>query len=330
MEAITFLEKIDKAKLQPVYVLHGEEAFLKRQILAALRKLVLGPGDDGFGVCTFPGDKASYSVVHAELTTLPFLAPRRLVVVEHADPFVTEERARLEQYVAAPAATGVLVLDMKTWLKTTRLAKLLPETAILACNPPAMSRLPEWCAVWCRTQHDKELPRTAARLLVDLVGADMGLLDQELFKLAVYVGEGKRIESGVVDLLIGNSRAEKTWEIFTKIGNGQTGEALTFLARLFDQGEDPMRLLGAFSSHLRQLAKVARLNAQGVSIYDAQEKAGIPPFARRPTEQYLRQLGQRRQDSLYDWLIETDLGMKGSSQLPLRTQLERLVVRLAR
>ncbi len=330
MDAITFLEKLDKAKIQPVYVLHGDEAFLKRQVLAGLRRLVLGPDDDGFGICTFPGDKASYSQVHAELTTLPFLAPRRLVVVEHADPFVKAERARLEQYAAAPAATGVLVLEVQTWLTTTRLHKQLPDAAVLVCKTPATQRLPEWCVGWCRAQHGKELPLTAARLLVDLIGPDMGLLDQEILKLAIYIGDGKRIDSGVVDLLVGNSRAENAWKIFDLIGNGQAGEALTFLARLFDQGEEPIRLLGAFSMQLRRFAQVARLHAQGTSLDAAQEQAGIPPFARRNMDQHLRKLGPRRLNSLYDWLIETDLGMKGSSQLPPRMLLERLVVHLAR
>jgi DNA polymerase-3 subunit delta len=330
MDANTFLERSDKAKLQPLYVIHGEEAFLKRHVLAALRKLALGPNDDGLGVCTFEGDKATWSNVHAELTTLPFLAPRRFVVVENADPFVTLERARLETYAAAPAATGVLVLDVKTWLKTTRLHKQLPDAAVLTCTAPAMQALPQWCIKWCKTQHGKELPVAAARLLVDLVGADMGLLDQELLKLAIYVGDAKRIDSAVVDELVGNSRVETVWRLFDLIGNGQTGEALTHLHHIFDQGENEIALLGAFSGQLRKLAKVARMNAQGMSLYEAQNEVGIPPFARAKTEQHLRKLGRRRLDLIYDWLIETDLGMKGSSQLPKRTLLERLVVQLAR
>jgi DNA polymerase-3 subunit delta len=330
MDANTFLERGDKAKLQPLYVIHGDEAFLKRQVLAALRKLALGADDDGLGVCTFEGDKAEWSNVHAELTTLPFLAPRRFVVVENADPFVTLERARLEAYAGAPAATGVLVLDVKTWLKTTRLHKQLADAAVLTCTAPATQSLPQWCIAWCKAQHGKELPVAAARLLVDLAGADMGLLDQELLKLAIYVGDAKRIDSAAVDELVGNYRTETVWKLFDLIGNGQTAEALTYLSRLFDQGEDTMRLLGAFSSQLRKFAQVARLNAQGVSLYDAQERAGIPPFARRNTDQYLRKLGRRRLDLLFDWLVETDLGMKGSSQLPPRTLLERLVVQLAR
>src|SRR5215470_11916164 len=112
MDSFALLERAAKVKPQPVYVLHGDEDFLKRQVLAALRPRVVGPDDDGFAVSTHPGDKATFAAVQDELRTVPFLSPGRLVVVDNADPFVTRFRAALEKYVAAPASTGVLVLDV--------------------------------------------------------------------------------------------------------------------------------------------------------------------------------------------------------------------------
>jgi hypothetical protein len=60
------------------------------------------------------------------------------------------------------------------------------------------------------------------------------------------------------------------------------------------------------------------------------DRENIQPWAKARAEGLLRHLGRRRLDKLYDWLLETDLGMKGSSQLPQRVLLERLVVRRAR
>jgi DNA polymerase-3 subunit delta len=330
MDSLTFLERAGRAKPRPVYVVHGDEPFLKRHVLAALRTLVLGADAGDFALSTHPGDRATYAAVHDELQTLPFLSPRRLVVVENADPFVTRERARLEKYVAAPAATGVLVLDVASWPSNTRLAKLLGEDATLVCKAPPAAKLVEWCRKWSAAHHGKELAPAAAQLLVDLVGAEMGLLDQELAKLAAYAGAAPRVEAADVDRLVGNSRDENTWRIFDLIGAGQAGAALTHLGRLLDQGEDPLKLLGAFSMQLRRLAQAARRSAQGVRLDAALEQMGVPPFARRGVEQQLRHLGRRRLDRVYDWLLEVDLGLKGSSQLPPRTLLERLVVRLAR
>jgi DNA polymerase-3 subunit delta len=330
MDSLAFLEKTGRQKVQPVYVLHGDEDFLKRQVLAALQALVLGQPGESIGLSTHAGDKAVFAAVHDELQTLPFLSPRRLVVVENADPFVTRYRAALEKYVAKPAAHGVLVLDVKSWPSNTKLAKLLDAAATLVCKAPAARGLPEWCVRRASAGHGKELSAPAAALLVDLVGADMGQLDQELAKLAVYVGDAARIDADDVDRLVGSSRAESTWKIFDAMATGRPGEAVAILERLFDQGEDALRILGAFSMQLRRLAQAYRLTQQGRPLAAALADAGVPPFAVRGAEQQLRHLGRRRAERLYDWLLETDLGLKGNSVLPPQTQLERLVVRLAR
>jgi DNA polymerase-3 subunit delta len=242
----------------------------------------------------------------------------------------------LEKYFAAaaekPDVTGVLVLDVTTWAGTTKLARMTPDNWLITCKAPAVHLLPQWAVRWCAEQHGKQLSAGAAKLLVDLVGSEMGLLDQELAKLAVYAGNADKIDVRDVDELVGRRRAENTWRIFDFIGTGQAREALDLLQKLLDQGEDPLRLLGAFSSQLRQLAKVTRLSAQGVTLKDAMNRGGVPGYraAQDGADQLLRHLGRRRLDRLYDWLLETDLGMKGGSQLPPRILLERLVIRLAR
>ena len=330
MDSLAFLEHKIDAAARPVYVLQGDERFLKRRILIKLRSLVLGDEDDGCGLSRHAGDKANYSTVSTKLASAAFFSPRRLVVVEDADPFVTRERAKLEKYLASPSSTGVLVLDVQTWASNTRLAKLVPGDATITCKAPAAAKLPEWCIQWSAAQNGKQLVAAAARLLVDLVGAEMGLLDQELAKLAAYVGEAKRIDVADVDALVGASRSENTWKIFDLIGDGKTDEALTLLDRLFAQGEDAFRLLGAFSMQLRRLAQAGRLTAQGSSIQKALDEVGVPPFGRGAAEKQMRRLGGSRVGRLYDWLLQTDLGLKGLSPLPPRTLFERLVVELAR
>jgi DNA polymerase-3 subunit delta len=333
MDALTFLERADKTRPLSFYVVHGDEVFLERLVLQTLRKLVLGDAEDAFGVSTFPGDKAEWATVLDEVRTLPFLGPRRLVIVEQADSFVSRERARLEKFVATLDSNplpGVLVLSVQTWAANTKLAKAVPDNRTIVCKTPSTTQLPEWCMKWCAAQYGKQLAGTAARLLVDLVGPQMGLLDQELSKLAAYAGSAGRIDAPDVDHLVGQSRTENTWKIFDLIGEAKPGEAVAFLDRLLDQGEEPIRLLGAFSMQLRRVAQAARLCVQGVALSEALERAQVPPFGRRSAEKQLRHLGKQRLNQIFDWLLAADMGLKGSSQLPPRLLLERLVVQLAR
>jgi DNA polymerase III subunit delta len=207
---------------------------------------------------------------------------------------------------------------------------MVPSAGSITCQAPAAYRLADWCVKWSAAQYGKQLSQSAARLLVDLVGAEMGILDQELAKLAVYVGAKAKIDTEDVDCLVGNSREQNTWKIFEAIGGGRAEEALTMMDRLFEQGQEPLAVLGAFSWQLRGLAKAGRLSQQGVPLARAIERAGFKPFKHQEVEQQLRHLGRRRLSRLYEWLLEANSGLKGGSQLPERTILERLVVQLAR
>lgn len=312
----------------PLYVLHGDEEFLKRQALLALRRRALG--EDEQSVSTHAGDKATFAAVFDELQTLPFFAPRRIVMVEGADPFVTKFRPQLEKCIGTLPPTGVLVLDVKTWAANTRLAKMVDNAATIVCKAPPPYKLPPWCMEWAAAQHQKQLPAAAAELLVDLVGPEMGLLDQELLKLAIYVGDRKKIDAADVDRLVGNNRAESTWKIFDALADGDAAGALAILDRALDQGEDAHKIMGAFGMQLRRLAQAGRLATQGTHLRSALAQVGIPPFAVDSAEKQLRHLTRRRTARLYDWLLEVQMGLRGESPLPERTLLERFLLRLAR
>jgi DNA polymerase-3 subunit delta len=330
MDSLTFLERPPKGKPKPLYVLHGDEDFLKRLVLEAIKALALGKDDDEFSVAAYPGDKAVFATVFDDLQTVPFFGPRRLIVVENADPFVNRNRATLEKVLRDLPDTATLVLEVKSWPSNTRLYKLVDPASAIACKAPPAYKLPQWCVGWAQARHGKQLSPQAAALLVELIGPEMGQLDQELLKLAIYVGERPRVEGADVDRLVGRSREETTWKVFDAIGQGNAKEALTILDRLFAQGEEPMRILGAFSMQLRRLAQAAAMYRQGRPLGVALEEAGVAAFAVKGAEQQMKHLGRRRLDRLYDWLMEVDLGLKGGSLLPPRTLLERLVVRLAR
>jgi DNA polymerase-3 subunit delta len=331
MDALPFLAAA-KAKRQPVYALVGDEDFLKRLVRERIIATVLGDADPSLAVSVYAGDKLDFSTVRNELDTLPFLAPCRVVVVENADPFVTDHRPALEQYAAKPSSVGVLILDVKTFPETTKLAKALPDAAKITCKAPPQYKLPAWCVEWAKSHHKKKLAPDAAELLVELVGSGMGLLDQELGKLASAVGEKPGIAAEDVERFVGRSKSADVFRILDAIGEGRPGEALSILEDLFAEGEDPMAILGPLTAQLRKLAAVGRLTADGLALGPAMDAAKVPawPKARESFERQLRHLGRRRLDRLTEWLTEINLGLKGGNALPERVQVERLVVQLAR
>src|SRR3954447_3145664 len=159
MDALPFLARKSIA-LEPLYVIAGDEAFLKRLVLRRMRNAALGEEPDESAVSTYAGDSAVFSQVWDELETLPFFAPKRVVIIENADPFVTKYRGYLEKKIEAQAApkSGLFVLEVKTWAANTRLAKMVDASCTIVCKAPAGYKLPQWACEWAASQHQKSLP----------------------------------------------------------------------------------------------------------------------------------------------------------------------------
>lgn len=337
LHAVDYLAESAKHPPQPVCVLFGDEPFLRRQSSLKLREAVLGGDEGDFSFSTFEGRNAELRDVLDELATVAMFGPgERLVVVDEADEFVSRNRPQLGAYAARPAASGVLVLDLKSFPANTRLYKAVAaDGLIIDCNAPRGARLTRWLSTWAKQTHRVQLPPAAAEMLVEMIGPELGLLDQELAKLALTVGGDEKITPELVSRSVGGWRAKTTWVMLDAAMAGDVRGAIMQLDRLLASGESPVGLLGQISASLRRLAAATRLVLQAEAagrrpnLRGALEQAGIRSFVLQKAERQLRHLGRQCAAQLYRWLIQADLDLKGASAMPPRLILERLIVRLA-
>jgi DNA polymerase-3 subunit delta len=172
-------------------------------------------------------------------------------------------------------------------------------------------------------------------MMVEAVGPELGLLDQELAKLALMAGSPGKITPEMVDRMVGGWRTKTTWEMLDAALDGNVTAAMVQLDRLLVSGENAIGLLAQISASLRRLAAATRLILQAeaagrrIALRQALEQAGVRAFVLQKAEGQLRRLGRQRGGQLYRWLLEADLDLKGDSAIPPRYILERLVLRLA-
>lgn len=335
--ALDYLARPEKFEPKAVCAVFGDEAFLRRQVILGLRGAVLGGEDADFSLSTFEGRGATLRDVLDELATVAmFGGGRRMAVVEDADPFVSRYRAELEDYVAEPSSSGVLILELDSLPSNTRLYKSMAAKGLLVdCSAPASGRLTKWLAEWGKQRHGIQVTAAAAEMLAETIGPELGLLDQELAKLSLLAGEDRKITPEMVRQSVGGWRAKTTWEMLDAALDGKVPEAMLQLDRLLASGEQPIGLLGQISASLRRLAAATRLVLQAEAAHRrpnlraALEQAGVRPFVLQKAERQLKLLGRKRGAETYRWLLQTDLDLKGESAMPPRLILERLIIRLA-
>ncbi|MEX2114002.1 MAG: DNA polymerase III subunit delta [Pirellulales bacterium] len=337
--ALDYLAHPGKHPAGSVCAIFGDESFLKRQVLAQIKAQVLAGEDADFSVTVFDGrEVAMRDVLDALATRALFGGGRHLVVVDEADEFVSQNRAALEDYVARSKSDSVLVLDVKQWASTTRLAKALADGGLqVECKFPPPARLAKWLIAWSKSHHHAVLDPAAAELLVESVEADMGLIDQELAKLAASAGPGGTILPELVSQSVVGWRTQTAWAMLDAALAGQSRGALVQLDHLLLSGYVPIALLAHIGASLRRFAAATRLIEQAeqarrrITLRSALADAGVKPFVLARAEEQLRRLGRPRARQLYGWLLEADLALKGSSSSPARARLllERLIVRLS-
>ena len=335
--ALEFLSNAVGDPPPAVCAIFGSDAFLKRQVVMRLRQQTLA-GDEGeFSLSVFPGPTVEWRDVNEELATVAmFGGDRRLVLVEDADAFVARCRQQLEAYVERPSRTAVFALVLDSFPSNTRLYKVIAAAGWLVdCTVPAGARLSKWLAEWAGQVHKLKLSGGAAELLVELTGGELGLIDQELAKLAPLAGADRRITPELVTQMVGGWGAKTAWAMLDAALDGNTTDALTQLDRLLASAETPVGLLGMIASSLRRLAAATRLvlhaeaSQRRTSLTDALGQAGVKGFFVTKAERQLRRLGRVRARQLYRWLLAADLDLKGGSALAPRVILERLLVNLA-
>ena len=338
ISAVDFLADDSAAAVPPLCAVFGGEPFLKRLVLHELRRRVGGGGDAEFSVRELSGDSATARDVFDELSALSlFGGGRTVVIVEQADKFVTAYRGELEDYAARPSSHGVLVLEVDAWASNTRLYKAVAAGGWnLDCDPPAGAALTRWLVGWCRSRYGAKLQSDAAEQLVEMVGPQLGLLDQELAKLASAAGT-EPITCELVERFVGSWLTKTAWDMIDALADGDAPSAMKQLDRLLGAGSNAIGLSAQIASTLRRFAAATRLLEEneraGRRVVGRQllQQAGFKPFVLEKAERQWKQLGRKRSGALYAKLLDIDLALKGRASQPARARLvlERLIAELS-
>ncbi|NLX07557.1 MAG: DNA polymerase III subunit delta [Phycisphaerae bacterium] len=258
-----------------IYVIAGKDRYLKQAAAHDLQNSLLGE-DEGMGLSTYDGKAVDIGTMLDELHTVPFLAPRRVVIIDDADKLISEERDLFEKYFAQPSQTGVLVLMCETWRSNTKLAKALPKIGQLITAEPKKGReLAQWVSSEAK-RLGKNLPVNVAQSLVEVVGSDTGRIINELEKLSLFVGQRPTITLEDVEQLSGPTAEQSIFLINDLMAEGKAEEALTTLDRLMRNDRSAeYTMVGALAFSLRRLLKARALADAGYSLRDIPRECGI-------------------------------------------------------
>lgn len=319
----TLNQDIKTGEFKQIYLLYGEEAFLKNSYKNRLKEAIIG--DDTMNFARFEGKGLDVDELIRLADTMPFFAERRLILVEDSGFFKSASDA-LVQYLPSMPDTTILLFVETEVDKRNRLYKKVKDMGYAAeLNRQDSAQLARW-AGGILTREQKKITKHTMELFLSMAGDDMENIRMELEKLISYTLGREVITDEDVLAVCTVQVTNRIFEMVSAIVNRQPRKAMNLYEDLLTLKEPPMRILFLIARQFNQLLQVKDLMGKGMDKGTIASKLKMQPFVVGKTMPQARQFGREQILSYVEFCVETEEAVK-SGRLQDRLAVELLITR---
>ena len=246
-------EDLKNQTFHPVYLLYGEEDYLKRMYRDRLKKAVLGDGDE-MNYSYFEGKDIDFPTLREAANTLPFFSDHRIIIIENSRWF--KNASELADYLPAMPDTTVMVFVEKEIDKRNKLYKYVNKNG-LAVEMTTMTEreLKAWVALLLK-QSGRKIQESTASYLLEQVDNSMTNIKNELDKLIAYTEGREIITKEDIDAVCSIQVTGRIFQMMDAVASGNQGETLRLYHDLLTLRENPMSILYLLTRHFNVLLQV--------------------------------------------------------------------------
>ena len=270
-------EDIKQGKLRQVYLLYGEERYLRRQYRDKLRGALCEEGDT-MNVHFFEGRGIDTAAVIDLAETMPFFARRRVIFLSDSGLFKSGGE-KLAEYLANPSETAFFVFTESEVDKRSRLYKAVQSRGYAAeFAVQDENTLKRWVAGILNREGKLVTEKTVLHFL-SKTGTDMENIQMELEKLVCYCLDRETVTAEDVEAVCPTRVSSHIFDMVNAVALGQPRQALDLYYDLLALKEPPMRILFLIARQCNILLQVKELKNKGFDSRSIASKVGVPPFA---------------------------------------------------
>ncbi len=316
-------QDIKEHTFKPVYLLFGEEVFLRNTYKKRLREAVVG--EDVMNFARFEGKGLNVDELIRLADTMPFFAERRLILVEDSGFFKSASEA-LVKYLPEMPDTTCLVFAESEVDKRNKLykkVKSLGYAAEMARQDAA--QLGRW-AGGILAKEGRKITNRTMELFLSMMGDDMENIRMELEKLISYTMGRDVITDEDVKAVCTIRVNSRIFEMVAAIAGRQTRRAMELYEDLLTLKEPPMRILFLIARQFNQILQVKELMEKGMDRGTIASKLKLQPFVAGKTMPQARQFSREQIFSYVNSCIEAEEAVK-TGRLSDRLAVELLITR---
>lgn len=301
-------EDIKTEQFKNIYLLYGEEAYLRKQYRDRLKN-ALTKEEDTMNYHYFEGKDVSCGAVIDLAETIPFFSDRRVIVIENSG-FFKHGGESLAEYLNEPSQTAYFIFVESEIDKRSRLFKTVSAKGT-AVEFPVQSEatLQKW-VLGILKKEDKRISAPALSSFLEKTGTDMENIRKELEKLICYCMQKDAVTEQDIEDICTHRVSNHVFDMVNAIADKKQKAALDLYYDLLALKEPPMRILFLIARQYNMLLQVKELKGKGCDNKRIGEKVGLMPFI---AGKYVTQSSKFRSTDLRSALeacVETEEAVK--------------------
>ena len=298
-----------------IVVLEGKDEYRLSERVSEFRLTVNPPEMSDINTTMLDGNIVTIEELLTSLSTVPFMADRRLVVVEGLLNRLGGSKKDLGEWLNfpdllkdLPPTANLLLIEREPIPSNKLLSTILRLGQVEKFSPLRHRDLLDWINARC-SKLGLEIERTAVALIADSVGSELRLIDSELNKIKTY-SRGRLITREDITLMVPYVRQQNVFRVVDSVIEGRTRDALNASSMLIGLGESPSGIVRMIERQLRFLILAKHLLSRKIPTGDIGKHINLSGYPLQKTLEMERKISQVRIMSMHDNLLKSNIRVR--------------------
>lgn len=271
----TLAADIKSGEFKNIYLICGEEEYLKLNYKKQLIKAVVG--DDTMNLGVYEGKGIDVGEVIDSAETFPFFAEHRLLVLESTGMFKSGGEELAEYMSKVPASTIFLFVESEIDKRSKLYKAVKANGYICEINRQNEQELSNWAAR-IFDHNGKKITRANMSYLIANVGTDMEVLSREIEKLIGYCLKKNVIDKEAIDAVCIKQLNVRIFDMIDAIATKNQKKTLDCYYELLAEKEPPLRILFMIARQFDLMLQAKDLSARGMTKGQIAQTMGVQEF----------------------------------------------------
>ncbi len=284
-------EDIQSGQFKNIYLLYGEEDYLKLQYKNKLLAALVNEGDNmNFSKYEDSGINTAQVIDQAE--TMPFFAEHRVILIENSG-FGKKIPEDLGKYLSEIPEFTIFIFVEPAADKKGKLYKAAKAAGRdIELKMPDENILAKWVGAQLNSA-GKQMKRDAWSQYLIMTHDSMDNMSRELEKLIAYVGDRNQITIDDVNAVCIARVETKIFDMLNAMSAKNMPKTMDLYQDMLAAKEPPMRILAMIVRQFTQMKVIKELSSFGNNASTIARKIGVQDFAVKRTMQLANNFTQQ-------------------------------------